>query len=239
MQTLKLAMAIIVAVAVSALLLGPAAAQATQEISATGVGSAVVGSTAAQLRTQLGPEYTVDLAGEVLVDVKGYEVRKNGDLVFVAAAVTGTDDLLPSEPLDIFIVRDEGPTTADGLGVGTTISEGVAIYGDATLSYNVESESREFVQFDNQPDWLSLRTGSGPTAGIYPADAEGPFFETTVFNPDAPITSVWVQCSRSGCPAQPTLPRTGAAHTRLAALGVAAIAIGAACIATERRPTFV
>lgn len=215
----------------------PAAdAQTTTAITPTGVGSAVVGSTVAQLRTQLGPDYTVTFAGTVLVDVQGYEIRKAGELVFIAAAVTGVDRPAPDEPLEVFIVDNPGPATTAGISVGSTVTDAVAVYGAATLSFNVNTESREFASFARQPANISFRTGVAGDAGIFPpSDAE--FQETTEFKPAAPIVSIWVQC-RTGvdCPPQPSpLPYTGQAHRGLLTVATICIAAGLMLVGIEQR----
>lgn len=213
-----------------------AAAQGPPTISPTGVGPALVGSTVAQLRSQLGPDYSIDFAGSVLVDVQGYEISKGGDVVFIAAAVTGVDTPGPDEPLTVFIVNDAGPMTAAGIQVGSTVTDGVNAYGTVTVSFNVNSESREFANFASQPDGLVFGTGVGGDAGIYPTSSDE-FQETTNVKPKAPIKSIWVQC-RAGidCPPQaPPLPYTGRAHTGLLTVSTMCIVAGFGLIGFEQR----
>ena len=222
----------------SVLLAGPSAqAQASDlEITPTGVGSAVVGSTLSQLQGQLGPDYSFGPAADVLVDVQGYEVIRDGDVVFIAAAVTGTGPLEADTPLTLFLIREPGPATDAGIGVGSTITEGVAAYGNATVSFNLENESREFVRFDNQPDGLNFRTGSGATAGVYP-DSDESFRETTEFIDDAEIQAVWISCGNvvNPCLPQPVLPDTGASHQLLLAISALLAGAGFILVHFERR----
>ena len=224
---------------VAAVLLGgpTADAQASDAtISSEGVGSAVVGSTLPQLQAQLGPDYSFGPATDVLVDVQGYEVSTNGEVVFIAAAVTGTTALDADEPLTLFLVRKTGLVTAEGIGVGSTITEGVTAYGDVTLSFNLENEGREFARFENQPAGINFRTGSGATAGVYP-DSDEAFRETTEFIADAEIAAVWVRCGNvpNPCPAQPTLPDTGASHQQLLVVSALLAGAGFVLVHFERR----
>lgn len=220
------------------LVVGPASAdaQAVDEISPQGVGSAVIGSTRTQLEAQLGPSYSFGPATEVLVDVKGYEVSRGGVAQFIAASAVGTGDLTPDTPLDVFLIRQAGVTTAAGIGVGSTIDEGVAAYGAATISFNTENESREFARFENQPPGLNFRTGSGATAGIYPASSDS-FMETMDFIGDAEIQAVWISCGNvvNPCPPQPTLPDTGATHSVLLAISGLLATAGFVLVHFERR----
>ncbi len=216
---------------------GPAAdAQATDTLTPQGIGDAVVGSTLAQLQAQLGPTYTFGPATDVLVDVQGYEVSQAGSPVFIAAAVNGTAPLEATSELTLFVVRNEGPVTAAGIGVGSTIEDGVAAYGPVTLSFNTENEGREFARFENQPAGLSFRTGSGATAGIYP-DSDDSFRETTEFIAGAEIQAVWVSCGNvaNPCPPQPTLPDTGASHALLLVLSAALAGAGFVLVLFERK----
>lgn len=235
-SALVAALATVVFVA-AVLVAGPSAqAQGGDTISPTGVGTAVVGSSLNELQAQLGPSYSFGPATDVLVDVKGYEVSRNGSVVFIASAVTGTGALTADTPLTLFLVRDAGPTTAAGIAVGSTVTEGVAAYGAATLSFNIENEGREFASFENQPDGLVFRTGSGATAGIYP-DSDESFRETTEFIADAEIQAIWVSCGNvvNPCPPQPTLPDTGASHSALLLISALLASAGFLLVHFERR----
>lgn len=230
MQKLLIAVVAAIAMVIASGPLTPSTqAQQADLISSTGVGNAIVGSTLAQLKAQLGPQYTFEEAGQILVDVKGYNVIRDGRVIFVAAAAVGTGDLTPNEPLDVFLV-EPGAVTAEGIGPDSTIDDAVAAYGAVTLSFSPDNESREFANFENQPDRLFFRTGSGPVAGIY-ADGET---ETTTYRDGATISSVWVTCGRE-CPAIPTLPNTGTSHVVLTAIALTSIGAGIGVLFGARR----
>lgn len=217
--TLVFAIAIFVASPAST-----AAAQSSPQITSDGIGNAVVGSSRSQLAAQLGPDYTFGPLEVALVDVEGYEVRRNGVVQFIAAAV---NPVSPDTPLDLFIVRTPGVTTADGIGVGSTVGDAVAVYGSATITRNSDNESREFADFENHPDRLSFRTFGGIT-GTYPGDDS---------IADVEITEVWVSCLArlDDCPPQPELPYTGSTQTLLLFASAALATAGFALVYTENR----
>lgn len=193
-------------------------------ITKDGIGKARVGSTAAQLRMQLGTGWTVTEADPILVDLFGYEVKKNGERQFWALG----DEL--SDRLHVFVTDNEAKQTAEGVGPGTSIDDAVDIYGAATISTS-ENESREFVRFANQPEGrLFFRTGSQGDAGIYADGAT----ETTTWKDGASITAVWVTCVPDrDCP---ELAYTGSTWAlQLTIIGLLSIMTGAAILRFERR----
>jgi len=196
----------------------PVSAQPNAEhlITAEGIGAAKVGSTAAQLRAQLGAGWTVTEVAPILVDLVGYEVKQGNTLRFFALG----DDV--NGPLTVFVADSADLQTAEGIGPTSTIDAGVTAYGAATLSFNTENESREFVRFANEPAGrIFFRTGSGDEAGIYAAGAT----ETTEWKDGATIKTIWVTCiTGTDCPA---LAITGPEHTlALAIIGMALLAGG-------------
>lgn len=84
--------------------------------------------------------------------------------------------------------------TAKGVGAETPLEQAEAIYGDATLSYNTSTESREYVRFVNQPAQNLLFRSFAPNqqfAGIYPSPS-GEYNEAKKFQKLAKISSVLV-----------------------------------------------
>lgn len=208
---------VIALLAVTVLAMPAAAAQpgADHLITKDGIGNASVGSTAAQLRAQLGSGWSVTPADAILVDLVGYEVKQGDTLRFHALG----DDL--DGPLTVFVAQSSDLQTVEGVGPTSTIDAGVTAYGAATLSFNPDNESREFVRFANEPAGrIFFRTGSGDEAGIYAAGDT----ETTQFKDGATIKTVWVTCIRgTDCPQLaitgpgPTLTLTLVAFALLAA----------------------
>lgn len=203
-----------------------AAAQTSTEnrITSEGIGKARLGSTPAQLRAQLGTGWTVTEADPILVDLFGYEVKKDGVVQFHALGDEG------AIRLDLFVTENPAHQTAEGVGPETTIDDAVTEYGDATLSIS-EIEGREFVRFANGPDGrIFFRTGSGDEAGVYADGAS----ETDVWKDGATIKSVWISCVQGqDCP---TLAYTGTKYVgELATVAVVMIATGLVLLQMNRR----
>ena len=201
-----------------------AAAQVDDDrlITADGAGDAVVGSTPAEMQAQLGPDFQLVDIGPFLVDIEGVEVQKDGTPQFFAGYVAGE-----GPDLDLLVITNSEYQTAEGVGPGTPIVDAEGIYGDATLSFNVNSESREFVRFENGPEGRILFRvdNSDGMVGIYD-DPDAEFAETTEYGEYGVIESIWVSCT-TDCPAT-ELAYTGAGDTTalLALAGVALILAG-------------
>ncbi len=119
-----------------------------------------------------------------LVDTEGVTVTDgDGNVEFYAMAIVGE-----GPNLSLFSSDNTRYQTAEGVGPGTELAIAASLYGPATLSYNVEGESREYVEFLAGPSDISFRTGSGPEAGIYAT--EDSFNETEEYDPQAPIRSI-------------------------------------------------
>ena len=77
----------------------------------------------------------------------------------------------------------------------TKLDELTLIYGKATLSYNVDNESREGVVFATQPTRKIMfvpKAEGKQFAGVYGA-GKGGFFQTNKYQPNAVIKSVMVR----------------------------------------------
>ncbi|EDX83704.1 hypothetical protein S7335_1401 [Synechococcus sp. PCC 7335] len=125
----------------------------------------------------------------LLADASGVVVlNAAGELAFYAPSY---GDVQPDEKLLLFVTTNPDYQTAKGIGPGTLIEEAERAYGPASLSYHHEAESREFVTFENGPENIGFRTGSGDEAGVY-SPQEGPYFQTQSYRGGATIQSVWV-----------------------------------------------
>jgi len=170
------------------MVLPTASAQDDTLISGTGAGPAIVGSTLAQLEDQLGDDYTISDEVRITVDFSGHVVTRGNSVQFRAVKANE-----PGNQLSLFIVNNNSFETAEGVGPGTLIADAEAIYGEATLSWNPDQESREFVSFANGPEGrVAFRTPgiAGTNVGVY-ADGE---FETNDFDDAATIAAVWISC---------------------------------------------
>ena len=155
-------------------------------VSETGFGDATLCTTPEELQAAL-PDFVVGSPGDgPLVDSQGVEVTDaDGNIAFYALSAVGEDKL------NLFTTNNPTYQTAEGIGPGVLIETAAEQYGAPELSYNTESESREFVTFENGPaQAISFRTGSGDEAGIY--ESQGGYQTTTEYKPEATIKSIWV-----------------------------------------------
>ncbi|GAB4463411.1 MAG: hypothetical protein OHK0037_15960 [Elainellaceae cyanobacterium] len=172
-------------------------------ISAEGIGPAKLGMTLGELKQAL-PDATFEVRSPFIVDFDAIAVSQNGKpqfyVLYLAGESFGDNDVVQG-------VLTDNPSyrTDRGVGPGTAIAQAERIYGDATLSYNTQNESREYVRFAQHPaSNLSFGTGNGnaETAGIYPSPAAD-YNETQQFREDATIESVLVICLTDACTATP------------------------------------
>ncbi|WP_448599309.1 hypothetical protein [Thermoleptolyngbya sp.] len=173
-------------------------------ISAEGIGPAKLGMTLGELKQAL-PNATFEVKSPFIVDFDAIAVSQNGKpqfyILYLAGESFGDGDVVQG-------VLTDNPSyrTDRGVGPGTAIAQAEQIYGDATLSYNTQNESREYVRFAQHPaSNLSFGTGNGnaETAGIYPSPTSE-YNETQQFREDATIQSVLVICLNEACtPASP------------------------------------
>jgi hypothetical protein len=168
-------------------------------ISEQGIGPARLGMTLGELKKELG-EQTEFIDQSFMVDFPAIHVIQAGETLFYL--VYGSwETLEDNDPITMIATDNPQFRTAEGVGVGTTIQEAEAIYGEATLNYNTDNESREYVKFANSPfsgsDFprLSFRANreEGQFAGIYDeATEDGSYYETNEFHPDATISMIMV-----------------------------------------------
>lgn len=174
-------------------------------ITSESIGPAKVGSTYGQIKQTLGDTYTFDEIGGFIVGFAAVAVLREGISGFfpgraiafylVYPAATALTD---STPINLIVTANPKYKTLEGTGPGTLLSEAVKDYGKATISFNFDNETREFVKFVRQPDNLSFRpeAATHSFAGDYSvpdAIKEGSFNQTPAFFENASIAQVWVQ----------------------------------------------
>lgn len=169
-------------------------------ISGDGIGAAKLGMTLGELKQILGDTAEFEVQAPFIVDFDAIAVRQNGEIQYYVLYLAG-QSLADSDPIQGLLTTNPAFQTAEGVGVGTLVSDAEAAYGDATLAYSTENESREYVRFDNHPaSNLSFGTGNGSTeaAGIYP-DPRSEYNETQEYQDTAAIESVLVVCFTEAC----------------------------------------
>lgn len=175
-------------------------------ISPKGIGAAQLGMTLGELKQRLGSgvEYTVE--SPFIVDFDALAVRKDGEvqyyILYLAGQSFGDQDVIQG-----LLTNNPKFQTAEKIGSNSTLQAAEQAYGQVTLSYNTDNESREYARFANQPAGnISFATGNGnaATAGIYTSPG-GAYNETQQFKDGATIESVLVVCLTEDCvpPANP------------------------------------
>jgi hypothetical protein len=128
-------------------------------------------------------ERTSDGDGAALVAVK----MDTADLVILHA-----DEDNPQAPIDwtkeISFIETFHPscTTATGVRPGVLVTDVRNVFGPVVRIIESEIESRQYITFERQPAWLTLRLDY---TGIFPAGSR----VTTTFRPEARILSVSIR----------------------------------------------
>jgi hypothetical protein len=127
--------------------LGVRSPAADQLITATGVGMAKLGMTLGELK-QLLPEDSTIRSVKIGVDMPpAMRVSFYGQTQYDVAFSYGDDPITDQSKIEMIVVSNPMYRTAAGVGPGTLVAEAIAEYGAATLSFNMENESRESIEF--------------------------------------------------------------------------------------------
>ncbi|MBD1911363.1 hypothetical protein H6G02_19165 [Leptolyngbya sp. FACHB-16] len=146
------------------------------------------------------PGATFEVKSPFMVDFDAIAVSQDNATQFYILYLAG-DTFEDTDTVQGLLTDNSSFRTDQGVGPGSSIADAEGAYGNATLSYNTENESREYVRFENHPSPnLAFYTGTGSEAGVYP-EQESSFHETQDYRPEATIKSVMVICLREGCAA--------------------------------------
>lgn len=175
-------------------------------ISPKGIGAAQLGMTLGELKQRLGPEVEYTAESPFIVDFDALAVRKDGEVQFYILYLAG-QSFTDQDVIQGLLTDNPKFQTAEKIGSNSTLQAAEQAYGQVTLSYNTQNESREYARFANQPAGnISFATGNGnaAAAGIY-ASPSGAYNETQQFKDGATIESVLVVCLTEDCvpPANP------------------------------------
>lgn len=180
--------------------LSPPASKAVT-ISAEGIGSARVGMRLGELKTMLRGKAEFKVKSPFMVDFDAIAISQLGKDQYYILYPAGIP-LSDTDVIEALVTDNPNYRTAQGVGPGTPIKQAEAVYGDATLSYNLLNESREYVKFAKQPSKaISFRTKATPgqqLAGIYPS-SKAELKDTKEFHKTASIARVEVICGKN-CP---------------------------------------
>lgn len=177
----------------------PEEADSTQ-ISATGIGPAQLGMTLGDLKSALGSETEFSVKSPFIVDFDAIAVEQDGEVLFYILSLPG-EPPTDADPIEGLYTDNPKFRTDAGVGPGVSIAQAEQAYGDVTLSYNTQNESREYARFERQPSAnISFATGNGSQnpAGVYPSPTQD-YNETQEYRSDATIQSVLVVCLTEGC----------------------------------------
>jgi hypothetical protein len=171
-------------------------------ITTAGIGAARLGMTLGELKQALGDNVEFTVQSPFIVDFDAIAVSQAGEvqyyILYMAGQPFGDDGVIQG-----LLTDNPKYQTAEAVGAGTLVSEAESAYGNATLSYNQQNESREYVRFERQPaSNISFATGNAnqQLAGIYTAPI-AEFNETEAFQSTATIKSVLVVCLAEACAA--------------------------------------
>lgn len=177
----------------------PTPAVQSTTISAEGMGTARLGMTLGDLK-QAMPTAEFSVKSPFIVDFDAIAVTQAGATQFhilYLAGSTFTDE----DTIQGLLTDNPSFQTAQGVGPGSLIEQAEQVYGQATLSFNTQNESREYVRFQRQPaPSISFATGNGSqqSAGIYPSPS-GELNETQQYQTDAKIQSILLVCLTDSC----------------------------------------
>ncbi len=175
----------------------------TRLISQEGIGVAQLGMSFGELKAALPEDVDYIVESPFIVDFDAIAVRQEGDVQFYLLYLAG-ESFTDENIIQGVMTTNPDYQTAEGIGVGVLIREAEAVYGDATLSYNLANESREYVRFENHPAgnlaFGLYGGGAGTTdyAGIY-ATSTIEYNETQDYAENATIQTILVVCVAEAC----------------------------------------
>lgn len=170
------------------------APSASVAITDRAIGAAKVGMTLGQLKKALGSTALFKVESPFMVDFDAVAVSRSGKVQYriIYAADTKLKD---GDIIELLMTDNANYKTLQGVGPGMTLKQAEAIYGKATLSYNVDNEMRENVVFAKQPTRKIMfvpQAEGKQFGGVYGA-GKGGFFQTNKYHPNAVINSVMVR----------------------------------------------
>ena len=167
---------------------------ASLTISDRTIGAAKVGMTFRELKKALGATALFKVESPFMVDFDAVAVSYSGKVQYRIIYAAGTK-LKDADVIELLMTDNSNYKTVQGVWPGMTLKQAEAIYGKATLSYNVDNEMRENVVFAKQPtkNIMFVPKAEGKQfAGVYVA-GQGGFFKTNKYQPNAVIKSVMVR----------------------------------------------
>lgn len=172
-------------------------------ISGNGIGVAQLGMSFGELKQALPDDVEYIIESPFIVDFDAIAVRQDDDTKFYLLYLAG-ESFTDEDIIQGLMTTNSAYKTAEGVGVETSIREAEGIYGEATLSYNLANESREYVRFENHPGGnlaFGVYGGGAEAAdysGIY-ANPAAEYNETQDYVEGATIQTILVVCVAEAC----------------------------------------
>ncbi|MEG4283745.1 hypothetical protein QUB68_11505 [Microcoleus sp. A006_D1] len=158
------------------------------------IGEAKVGITFGQLKQALGSTAQFKVESPFMVDFDAVAISRSGKVQYRIIYPARTK-LKDTDVIELLMTDNPNYKTLQGVGPGMTLKQAEAIYGKATLSYNVDNESRENVVFAKQPTRKIMfvpKAEGKQFTGVYAAE-KGGFYQTNKYQQNAVIKSVMVR----------------------------------------------
>ena len=152
-------------------------------VDSSGIGGIRVGMTLSAARTAIPGtrlERTSDGDGAALVTVK----RDTAALMTISALEDDAEAPIDwAKPIHSIETFHSGCRTANGIHPGLSVRDAERILGKTVRIVESEIESRQYITFERQPEWLMLRID-------YTGKFQSGKRETTEFDPKARIFSI-------------------------------------------------
>ncbi|MDP5337701.1 MAG: DUF1176 domain-containing protein [Nodularia sp. (in: cyanobacteria)] len=172
-----------------------------QLITTKSVGVAKLGMTLGELKQILGKEATFEPT-PLGVDLgEGIKVSQDGNVQYSLGFAEGQQPITNNSKITMITVENPNYRTTAGVGPGTPLKEAVAAYGQATLAYNLNNESREYIKFARglgADTGVLIRSNQWTVtefAGIY-SDTKSEFNQTQKYQDHAAIGSITIRQSK-------------------------------------------
>ncbi|AOX04623.1 hypothetical protein BJP34_31230 [Moorena producens PAL-8-15-08-1] len=159
--------------------------------------------TLGQLKKSLGDKAKFEVKSPFIVGFDAIAVIQSGQPQYYILYPMGTP-MGNSSVMEVLFTENPNYRTTKGVGPGIPLKLAEQAYGDATLSFNYASESREYVNFANLSQDIAFRMGvaandtNNQFSGIYVKPLKE-YNQTQNYRDSATIKSVEVYC-RDKCP---------------------------------------
>ncbi|HYW22369.1 MAG TPA: DUF1176 domain-containing protein [Nodularia sp. (in: cyanobacteria)] len=174
---------------------------ANQLITTKSVGVAKLGMTLGELKQILGKDATFEPTPLGVDAGEGIKVTQDGNVQYLLGFAEEKNPITNKSQITMITVDNPNYTTSAGVGAGTLLKEAITAYGEATLSYNLNNEAREYIKFARglgADKGVLIRSNQWTItefAGIY-SDPKSEFNQTQKYQNHAAIGSITISQSK-------------------------------------------